>query len=68
MDNGLLQSEQPAPAKDHDVLILIVMDNGLLREITGTYTTLHDAVLILIVMDNGLLLVKKDGGRYAGSS
>ena len=44
------------------------MDNGLLREITGTYTTLHDAVLILIVMDNGLLLVKKDGGRYAGSS
>ena len=38
MDNGLLQSEQPAPAKDHDVLILIVMDNGLLREVYLGFT------------------------------
>ena len=37
------------------VLILIVMDNGLLRRSARLLTNCRSLVLILIVMDNGLL-------------
>ena len=39
---------------DLDVLILIVVDNGLVRE-TGNPLDTKDSVLILIVVDNGLV-------------
>ena len=68
MDNGLLLIIALRHLDgEQDVLILIVMDNGLLRWANWSAECLQ-IVLILIVMDNGLLhFVKKDGGRYAGS-
>ena len=45
-----------------DVLILIVMDNGLLPE-DGNLSERGDRVLILIVMDNGLLRLSKLVGK-----
>ena len=55
MDNGLLLAESDYN-KGHGevVLILIVMDNGLLRDQIGLRRG-GGEVLILIVMDNGLL-------------
>ena len=42
---------------ESDVLILIVMDNGLLQDDQFKVKRLSDPVLILIVMDNGLLQI-----------
>ncbi len=39
-----------------EVLILIVVDNGLVHINARTYTHAHGLVLILIVVDNGLVL------------
>ena len=60
MDNGLLLRRASfGKATERSVLILIVMDNGLLRSKVAP-RRVQDAVLILIVMDNGLLLELKD--------
>ena len=56
MDNGLLPEADYTISLSSLVLILIVMDNGLLRTPTGELVLLSVEVLILIVMDNGLLL------------
>ena len=55
-------------AGEEIVLILIVMDNGLLRN-THRRAEVALRVLILIVMDNGLLLrLLRGRGRSQGQS
>ena len=54
MDNGLVQGFDPANVDFFDVLILIVVDNGLVHKAVDYYNA-RLPVLILIVVDNGLV-------------
>ena len=56
MDNGLVHGDIRHTAMSaRQVLILIVVDNGLVHK-SKDYTIQGDDVLILIVVDNGLVL------------
>ena len=55
MDNGLVQPVFDGGAALNEVLILIVVDNGLVRDQAEEGTLRVADVLILIVVDNGLV-------------
>ena len=55
MDNSLVPSPQYASMEDMMVLILVVMDNSLVRVLLSGISYGVWDVLILVVMDNSLV-------------
>ena len=56
MDNGLVQETGEFVEGVTNVLILIVVDNGLVPMVVLVFVLQLTSVLILIVVDNGLVL------------
>ena len=57
MDNGLVRRYLDLPNFGGDVLILVVVDNGLvLEDQLKELNKIRKDVLILVVVDNGLVL------------
>ena len=56
MDNGLVQTGFLQSMPSVEVLILVVVDNGLVPTMANVTINGLDGVLILVVVDNGLVL------------
>ena len=55
MDNGLVQTGFLQSMPSVEVLILVVVDNGLVPTMANVTINGLDGVLILVVVDNGLV-------------
>ena len=54
--------------KDFDVLILIVVDDGLVLQNVRVFSNNEGRVSILVVMDNGIVLLSASGITIEGLS